>query len=77
MGVNFKTRREAKVYVIECLIQTLENDLDGTGADYLYVNPPTESDRKLAVEAARRLVNTLRKMTLRRPKVQSPWIRSP
>jgi hypothetical protein len=72
MKGSFKNRREAKVYVIECLISTLENDIDGNGSDYLYVNPATESDRKMAVEAARGLLVTLRKMATRRPRVRAP-----
>ena len=64
VGVNrqFQNPTEAKVYVLGCLISTLENDIDGNGADYLYDNLPTEEDRVLAVDAARQVLKRLQSM---------------
>ena len=50
--------RAARNYVIDALIATLENDIDGSGAAYLYDNL-YEDDSKIAVAAARKLVSEL------------------
>jgi hypothetical protein len=55
------SQRAARDYVLDSLIATLENDLDGTGANYLYENL-SEADSKMAVTAARKLVTELQKL---------------
>jgi hypothetical protein len=52
------SQRAARDYVLNALIATLENDLDGSGANYLYENL-SEADSKMAVTAARKLVAEL------------------
>ena len=51
-------QKAARNYVIDSLIATLENDLDGTGANYLYENLSND-DSEMAVAAARKLVKEL------------------
>jgi hypothetical protein len=52
------SQRAARNYIIDALVATLENDLDGTGANYLYENL-SKADSKMAVTAARKLLKEL------------------
>ncbi len=63
---QLKSQKAARNYVIDALVATLENDLDGTGAAYLYENL-SEADCKMAVAAARKLVKELEGLKIINP----------
>ena len=63
---QFRNHMAAKAYVLGCLISTLENDINGNGADYLYDNLPTDEDRVLAVAAARQVLKRLQSMVVKK-----------
>jgi hypothetical protein len=59
---ELRTALEARAYVLQCLSATISNDIEATGAAYLYENFHYPSDSDLAVAAAKSLLADLDQM---------------